>query len=96
MDYESEVESYFSRNKRWLIPLIAGFMIIAMPAVSALMQQPATLPSVVTTGGGLLCAFAFAFGAMQTDTRSGYIAARLGLVAAVVLVGVAVLKQISL
>jgi hypothetical protein len=91
----SEEESYFSRNKRWLFPLLAGFILTATPAVLEVLQQPVMLPSAVTTGVGMLCALAVGFGAMRTDTTSGEIVARLGFVAGLVIAGVAVLKHFS-
>lgn len=94
-DQQQLTENYFARNKRWLMPLVAGFIVVTSPAVvGVLTEQPPLLPSAVTAGAGILAAFAVGLGAIRTDTLSAYVLVRVMVVAGLVVTGAMVFKQL--
>lgn len=78
-------ESYFSRNQRWLVPALLGFILLTMPMVLRMFALPMTLPGWLFSAGGVGCGLLVGFAAMNVDTLSAKVVRLAGLAIALLI-----------
>lgn len=83
----SMLGNYIEGNRRWLMPLVAVFIIVAGPMLLRAFEDgaQASWPAWVSALACLLGGFVVAFGAAITDTASARVVRLVGCAAAVAL-----------
>lgn len=64
------MNEYFDKNRRWLNPVIAGFIVCMTPLILSTIGQATPIPLWVSKAAFVLSVFLAGFGAMMTDTTS--------------------------